>query len=201
MDPKFNGIVWTGSGLLDVQNPDPKLIDPKDVAHGLAVRYRFGGHTRRDLPLYSVAWHSLFCETVADQMGLPLWVRLQALLHDAPEYILFDVVTPLKRLLPEYVVLEGLVWSAVAKRFDIPEELHPAVHEIDNIALNVERLHLMVPGAWEPAPQVPEEWALIGERWIAFCQDRAQNGHTLAAALFHSRLVALLSAISQEVTE
>lgn len=199
MDAKFNGIIWTGSGLLDVTKPDPELINGRDIARGLARKFRFGGHTRDDLAPYSVAWHSLFCEMVADQMGLPLWVRLQALLHDAPEYVLCDMITPVKRLLPDYAILEAKVWSATAARFGVPYEMHPAVHEIDQIALNVERLHLVVQHAWEPAPHVPEEWALVGERWIKFCQDRAPQADKLAAALFHSRLSALLDAMAQDI--
>lgn len=201
MQAKFIGIVWTGSTLLDVQAPDPALINARDIARGLARRYRFGGHTRDDLAPYSVAWHSLFCEMVADQMGLPLEVRLQALLHDAPEYVLGDMITPIKRLLRDYGPLETNVWNATAARFQISAEFHPAIHEIDGLALEVERFHLVAKGAWDPAPVVPEEWVQIGARWIDFCQARAAQAGPLAAALFHSRLAALLDARAQEVAQ
>lgn len=198
MDPRFTGIAWTGSCLLDVQRPDPALIHLKDVARGLARKYRFGGHTRDDLPPYSVAWHSLFCEAVADQMGLPVWVRLQALLHDAPEYILGDQITPVKVLLRDFGPLEAGLWAAVAERFNIPAEFHPAIHEIDRLALEVERFHLVAPDAWDPAPQVPAEWSTLGYRWIEFCHRHAAQDAPFAAALFHSRARALEDARAQE---
>jgi hypothetical protein len=201
MNPKFNGIVWTGSVLLDVQAPDPAHINPRDIARGLARRYRFGGHTLDDLAPYSVAWHSLFCEMIADQMGLPVWVRLQALLHDAPEFVLGDMVTPVKCLLRDYGPLETNIWNATAARFQVPAEFHPAVHEIDALALEVERFHLVAPGAWSPDPVIPDEWVDVAARWIGFCQDRAAQAGPLAAALFHSRLAALLNARDRDNLE
>lgn len=193
MNPKFNGIVWTGSCLLDLRAPDPEKIHLRDIARGLSRAYRFGGQTRDDLPPYSVAWHSLFCETVADQMGLPVRVRLQILLHDAPEYVLGDMQTPIKVLDTIYQGLESDLWQAVAQRFNVSEEHHPALAEIDALAAEVERLHLIPPGAWHPAPQVPVEWSEIGEKWIAFTQSRSPEA-TLSAALFHARVTALLDA-------
>lgn len=193
MDPKFNGIVWTGSCLLDLQAPDPTKIYLHDIARGLSRAYRFGGQTRDDLPPYSVAWHSLFCETVADQMGLPVQVRLQILLHDAPEYVLGDMQTPIKVLDPIYQGLETDLWQAVARRFNIPEDHHPALAEIDALAAEVERQHLIPPGAWHPAPHVPAEWSEMGEKWIAFTQSRSPEA-VLAASLFHARATALLNA-------
>jgi 5'-nucleotidase len=198
MDPKYHGVVWTGSGLLDLRDPDPAKIDLRDIARGLSRAYRFGGQTRDDLPPYSVAWHSLFCEAVADQMGLPLWARLQVLLHDAPEYVLGDMITPIKVLDPVYQGLESDLWRAVAARFDVPEDHHPALREIDAMAAEVERLHLIPAGAWDPAPQVPAEWAGMGERWIAFTQSRSPEA-TLSSALFHARATALIEAHASEV--
>lgn len=198
MDPRFNGIVWTGTHLLDVRKPDPALIVTKDLARGLSRKYRFGGHTRDDLPPYPVTWHSLFCEAVADQMGLPVWARLQALLHDAPEYVLADMITPVKVLLRDYGPLELGLWNAVARRFQIPAEFHPAIKEIDYLAFEVERLHLVATDAWEPAPQVPAEWADVGSAWIEFAHRHAAQNGPFSAALFHSRVQALEEARAQE---
>lgn len=197
MDPKFHGLAWTGSRLLDVRNPTSEMLDLRDIARGLARKYRFGGHTKDNLAPYSVAWHSLFCETVADQMGLPIWVRLQALFHDAPEFILGDFQTPIKVLFPSVSALEDGLWRAIARRFGIPETWDPAIKEIDHLALEVERTHLIPADAWDPAPQVPEKWAEVGRAWIAFAQSK-QGGGRFAAALFHSRAEALLIALNQE---
>ncbi len=200
MDPKYNGIAWTGTTLIDVRNPEPGRIHLQDIARGLSRKYRFGGHTRDDKPGYSVAWHSLFCESVADEMGLPVWVRLQALLHDAPEYILGDMITPVKVLLPEYAALETAVWGAVARRFHIPTEWHPAIKDIDHIAIEVERQNLLPSGVWEPAPVVLERWATLGKAWIEFSQSRHPEA-ALAAALFQSRALALLNAQASKAAE
>lgn len=200
MDPKYNGVVWTGSHLLDVCEPDPALIEEKDIARGLARNNRFGGHTLDYQAPYSVAWHSLFCEAVADKMDLPIWARLQALLHDAPEYVLGDMVTPVKVLIPGYEALHLVMWGAIARRFEIPEDWHPAIKEIDAIALEVERQHLVAVAAWDPRPHVPQEWDDLGARWIEFTQ---KHGHDtrVAAALFRARLSALLEARAEEAED
>ncbi len=190
-------IIWTGSTLLDVMNVDPSKLDLRDIARGLSRNYRFGGQTREDLPPYSVAWHSLFCETVASQMALPPWVRLQALLHDAPEHVLGDFQSPLKATDPIYQAMESSLWEAVAARYGVPIEFHPAVKEIDFIAYEVERLHLIPADAWDPAPVVPPEWAGVGKAWIEFSQKRSPE-YTLSAALFHSRAAALIADVECE---
>lgn len=197
MDPKYSGIAWTGTHLLDLKNIDLSKINLADIGRGLSRNYRFGGHTRDDLPPYSVAWHSLFCEAVADQMKLPPWARLQALLHDAPEYILGDMISPIKVLDPIYQSLESSLWEAVAVAFGIPVTWHPAIKEIDFIAFEVERLHLIAPDAWDPAPVVPPEWADLGKKWIEFTHTRNPE-YVLASAMFQSRAKALIDAVACE---
>lgn len=198
MDMKFRGIVFTGSGLLDVLNPTPEAIKIADVGHGLAAKIRFGGHTRRDLPFYSVAWHSLFCEAVADQMGLPISVRLQALLHDAPEYVLGDSVTPVKCLLRDYGPIESGLWAAVAKKARVPVEFAPEVHEIDRLALDCERHFIGVPGDWDPAPVVPEEWRAVAEKWFRFWMNQ-QATQRFDAHLFIAKAKALMAVRAEEL--
>ncbi len=196
MDPRFNGIVWTGSHLLDVRDPNPDLIKTRDIARGLSRKNRFGGHTRDDLPAYPITWHSLFCEAVADQMGLPLWVRFQALLHDAPEYILSDIITPVKALLAGYHPLESGLWRAIAQRFQLPAEFHPAIHEIDALALEAERFFLVTPNAWHPKPEIPAEWAVMAQRWFEFALSRQGSKPQFSAGLFVSRVRALEEAMA-----
>ena len=81
--------------LFDPFNPDPALIDLRDIAHALGNICRFGGHSRR---YYSVAEHSIL---VASLVPEPL--RLPALLHDAAEAYLGDIITPIKRWTTIYV--------------------------------------------------------------------------------------------------
>lgn len=199
MNMRFKGITWAGSCLLDICDPDPAQIQSRDIARGLSRKARFGGHTRDDLPPYSVAFHSLFCEAVADQLGLPVRVRLQALLHDAPEYILGDMVTPVKAVVTDYGPLEVGLWNAIARRFSISNTLALEVHEIDRLALDVERFHLVPPGAWLPEPVVPDDFAEMADRWMDFTlRNEKAHGPSFSAALFLSRLNALLDAHAQD---
>lgn len=198
MDMKFRGVVFTGSGLLDVLKPTPEAIKITDIGHGLAAKIRFGGHTRRDMPFYSVAWHSMFCEAVADQMGLPVWVRLQALLHDAPEYVLGDSVTPVKVLLRDYGPIESGLWAAVAAKARIPAEFAPEVHQIDRLALDCERHFIGIPGDWDPAPVVPDEWLPVAEKWFRFWQAQA-HVQRFDALLFVAKVKALMDVRADEL--
>jgi len=197
MDMKFRGLVFTGSGLLDVMNPAPEAIHLDDIAHGLAAKSRFGGHTRRDLPFYSVAWHSLFCETIAAQMDLPPVVRLQALLHDAPEYVLGDAVTPVKSLLSDFGPIESRLWAAVAGKVGVPVEFAPEVKEIDALALDAERHHIGIPGDWTPGPADLGPWASEAASWFKFWQRHAHVPR-FDAALFSANAKALIGAVAAE---
>lgn len=198
MDMKFRGIVFTGSGLLDVLNPTAEAIRIEDIGHGLSAKVRFGGHTRRDLPFYSVAWHSLFCEAVADQMGLPIATRLQALLHDAPEYVLGDQVTPVKCLLRDFGPIESGLWAAVAGVARVPVDFAAEVGQIDRLALDCERHFIGVKGDWSPAPEVPDEWLAVAEKWFRFWQAQA-HVQRFDAHLFIARAKALIAARADEL--
>lgn len=167
MNPDCFGIVWTGSSLLDVRNPDPAAITVDDIAWNLARTARYGGATRRDLPPYSVLAHSLFCERLAESRDLAPWIRLQALLHDAPEYVLGDMVAPIKALLPDFSVLEANVWRAVSIRFRVAPVLAPEVHEIDAAAFLAERAALIPANAWRDDRPIPADaLALATPGWF-----------------------------------
>src|SRR5690606_37777411 len=87
---------------LDLLDPTPVDIEIEDIAHGLAFVARWNGQTRGDWP-YSVAEHSLLVEQIFDRLepgSDPNW-RLAALLHDAPEYVIGDMISPVKAALGE----------------------------------------------------------------------------------------------------
>lgn len=114
--------------------PRAEDICVEDIAHALANTCRFGGHVRF---FYSVAQHCVLCsQNVAKD-------RFQALLHDATEGYLGDVVKPLKNLLPDYVKIEDRLWAVIAKRYRIPVELSPDVLLADVRALATERRDLL----------------------------------------------------------
>jgi hypothetical protein len=112
---------------LDLLDPTPVDIEVEDIAHGLSFVARWNGQTRGDWP-YSVAEHSLLVEAIfARDEPDPRW-RLAALLHDAPEYVIGDMISPVKAAVgPGYAQLDARLAVAVHLRFGLPAELPPTV--------------------------------------------------------------------------
>jgi len=110
---------------LDLLNPSPLDIELEDIAHGLARVARWNGQTTGDHAL-SVAQHSLLVEQIASELrvGLPGRWKLAALVHDAPEYVVGDLITPFKSAIGlDYRELEDRLLQAVHIRFGLPGEL------------------------------------------------------------------------------
>jgi 5'-deoxynucleotidase YfbR-like HD superfamily hydrolase len=107
---------------LDLLDPSPLDIEIEDIAHGLARVARWNGQTLGE-HAFSVAQHSLVVEEIAVhlQPGLePRW-RLAALLHDAPEYVIGDMISPFKAALGlDYKTFEARLEAAVHLRFGLP---------------------------------------------------------------------------------
>lgn len=114
----------------------------EDIAHGLAYQCRFNGQTQR---FYSVAQHSLVVASL-----VPTDLRLAALLHDAAEAYLGDMVKPLKVLLPEFATIEDAVTGIIARTFDIDFSDYGPIKQADLIALATEKRDLM--------PHSAERW-------------------------------------------
>ncbi len=110
---------------LDLLDPTPVDIEVEDIAHGLAFVARWNGQTRGDWP-YSVAEHSLLVEEIfarANPGIAPRW-RLAALLHDAPEYVIGDMISPVKAAVgPGYGELDLRLTAAIHLRFGLPAVL------------------------------------------------------------------------------
>ncbi|MEZ5798657.1 MAG: HD family hydrolase [Paracoccaceae bacterium] len=110
---------------LDLLDPTPVDIEIEDIAHGLAFVARWNGQTRGDWP-YSVAEHSLLVEALFTRTNpaiAPRW-RLAALLHDAPEYVIGDMISPVKAAVgPGYGALDERLTAAVHLRFGLPAVL------------------------------------------------------------------------------
>lgn len=110
---------------LDLLDPSPMDIELEDIAHGLARVARWNGQTTGDHAL-SVAQHSLLVEQIASALRSDLsqrW-RLAALLHDAPEYVIGDLITPFKGAIGlDYRELEDRLLRAVHIRFGLPGEI------------------------------------------------------------------------------
>ena len=110
---------------LDLLDPSPLDVEIEDIAHGLSRVARWNGQTEGDWP-FSVAQHSLLVEELAGHLkpGLALHWRLAALLHDAPEYVVGDLISPFKAAVGlDYQSLEKRLFSAILLRFSLPAEL------------------------------------------------------------------------------
>ncbi|MFP1645318.1 HD domain-containing protein [Pontitalea aquivivens] len=110
---------------LDLLDPAPLDIEVEDIAHGLAFVARWNGQTRGDWA-YSVAEHSLLVEEIFARAnpGIGAKWRLAALLHDAPEYVIGDMISPVKAAVgPAYKELDDRLTAAVHLRFGLPAAL------------------------------------------------------------------------------
>ncbi|MBO9473669.1 MULTISPECIES: HD family hydrolase [unclassified Shimia] len=109
---------------LDLLDPTPVDIEIEDIAHGLAFVARWNGQTRGDFA-YSVAEHSLLVEEIYGRMytSATAKTRLTALLHDAPEYVIGDMISPVKAAVgPDYGKLDDRLMAAIHIRFGLPAE-------------------------------------------------------------------------------
>lgn len=118
---------------LDLLDPTPVDIEIEDIAHGLAFVARWNGQTMGDYA-YSVAEHSLLVETIFSRLNpkTPIKWQLAALLHDAPEYVIGDMISPVKAAVgPGYGALDERLMAAIHIRFGLPAALPKTVkHQI-----------------------------------------------------------------------
>lgn len=108
---------------LDLLAPAPGDIDLDDIAHGLARVARWNGQTRGPY-IFSVAQHSLLVEALLGHIapGVDRPGRLVALLHDAPEYVVGDLISPFKACVGDtYKAVENRLFAAILCRFALPE--------------------------------------------------------------------------------
>jgi 5'-deoxynucleotidase YfbR-like HD superfamily hydrolase len=114
---------------LDLLDPSPMDIEIGDIAHGLARVARWNGQTVGDNG-FSVAQHSLVVEEICGYLEPRLearW-RLAALLHDAPEYVIGDMISPFKAALGiDYKIFEEKLEGAIHIRFGIPPKTPAAI--------------------------------------------------------------------------
>ncbi|HEV2558028.1 MAG TPA: HD family hydrolase [Microvirga sp.] len=109
---------------LDLLNPSPLDVELEDIAHGLARVARWNGQTAGD-HIFSVAQHSLLVEAIAGHLApdLPPSARLAVLLHDAPEYVIGDIISPFKAVVGDaYKAVEARLLAAIQIHFGLPAE-------------------------------------------------------------------------------
>jgi 5'-nucleotidase len=133
---------------LDLLDPSPLDIEIADIAHGLARVARWNGQTR-GAHIFSVAQHTLLVEAVMREHTprVDIQVRLAALLHDAPEYVIGDMISPFKAVIGgSYKVVEKRLLSAIHIRFGLrpvlPADIERQIKDADMGAAYLEATHL-----------------------------------------------------------
>jgi 5'-deoxynucleotidase YfbR-like HD superfamily hydrolase len=132
---------------LDLLDPSPLDVEMADIAHGLARVARWNGQTA-GAHIFSVAQHSLLVETIARQGSrLDRQRRLAVLLHDAPEYVIGDMITPFKAVIGDaYKVVEKRLLAAIHLRFGLsaalPADLVVLIKNADRAAAHLEATRL-----------------------------------------------------------
>jgi 5'-deoxynucleotidase YfbR-like HD superfamily hydrolase len=149
--PKTGSRAWQrmlSGRRLDLLDPSPLDVELEDIAHGLARVARWNGQTK-GAHIFSVAQHSLLVEALArakvprlDRNG-----RLAVLLHDAPEYVVGDMISPFKAVIGDsYKAVEHRLLAAIHLRFGLPakiaETLHNLIKTADRAAAYLEATRL-----------------------------------------------------------
>src|ERR1700684_2276481 len=121
---------------LDLLDPSPLDVEIEDIAHGLARVARWNGQTKGP-HIFPVAQHCLLVEALArvraprlDRSG-----RLAVLLHDAPEYVVGDMISPFKAAIGgDYKAVELRLLTAIHRRFALPAEASGGVNTLTKLA-------------------------------------------------------------------
>lgn len=114
---------------LDLLDPSPLDIEIEDIAHGLARVARWNGQTL-GTHAFSVAQHCILVEEIVSALkpAYPRSYRLMALLHDAPEYVIGDLISPFKAAIGlDYKAFEKRLLKAIHTRFGLPSEAAPEI--------------------------------------------------------------------------
>jgi 5'-deoxynucleotidase YfbR-like HD superfamily hydrolase len=133
---------------LDLLDPSPLDVEIEDIAHGLARVARWNGQTSGSA-IFSVAQHSVLVCDVLDALepDAPTSTRLMVLLHDAPEYVIGDMISPFKAVIGEsYKSVEARLLCAIHLRFGLPPVTPPAIKALtkkaDKVAAFLEATQL-----------------------------------------------------------
>lgn len=158
---------------LDLLDPTPVDIEIEDIARGLAFVARWNGQTLGE-HAYSVAEHSLLVETLFSRIApkAPAKWRLAALLHDAPEYVIGDMISPVKAAVgPGYEALDVRLTAAVHIRFGLPAVIPAAIKKQIKKADRI--------SAWMEATQIAGFSESEADRFFGKADARLTEGLTI----------------------
>jgi len=157
---------YTGKAFYPL-DPRAEDIDPVDIGHGLSRQCRYNGHVR---DYYSVAEHCVHLSYV-----VPKEYALWALLHDATEAYVGDVIRPMKRYLPQFTDIEDVVMVAIVNRFGL-DTLNATMRIVQLGEEELPRLAISMPEVVKEADtrlllnerrdmlgEPPQEWGVNGE--------------------------------------
>lgn len=116
-------------------DPEPDMIDIRDIAHSLSLQCRFMGHVDT---FYSVAEHSVAVSCIVEPEN-----ALAGLLHDASEAYLSDIPRPIKNLLSEYKILEFNIQRVIEQAFNVELTPYEDIKDADNTQLKTEAKYLL----------------------------------------------------------
>jgi len=117
---------------LDLLDPSPLDVEVEDIAHGLARVARWNGQTE-GAHIFSVAQHTLLVEVVARARwpSIDRKARLELILHDAPEYVIGDMISPFKAVIGgAYKLVEARLLAAIHLRFGLPVKRTPEIERM-----------------------------------------------------------------------
>lgn len=126
--------------LFSFTDPLQSNFTIEDIAHALSNVCRYSGHVKQ---FYSVAQHSVLVSRIVKPEN-----ALLGLMHDATEAFLSDIPSPLKRILPDYCLIEKYIENCILTKFGLPTEMPPDIKKCDLIALATERKTLLVYRSW-----------------------------------------------------
>lgn len=152
-----NSWVITLSGRrFNILQPNPDDVILSDIAGSLARQARFNGHTRF---FFSVGQHSCLGAQVAKDPVLARWM----LFHDATETYIGDLVSPVKRLLPDFEIIEARIQWAICQQFGLAFPAPAEVKALDRRLLATEVRDLITPeiASWGIRPEEPFDFSVV----------------------------------------
>lgn len=162
--PKEGWIQIANGHIFHPMDPVADEVHIEDIAQSLSRQNRYNGHSDK---IICVAQHSVNIAWLAEVDHLPTTTQLALLMHDAPEYITGDMISPMKAVLPGFQEIETSIMAVINQRFDLPIIPHKLMKHYDNLCLAWEKRDMYWSSReWPKLPDVPE-WYPPLTTWTA----------------------------------